>query len=51
MALADKNKRKLPLREMNNLLDTLAISLDAEAEAREAARERLTRRSLPRLKK
>jgi hypothetical protein len=39
--LADRGKRKLPLREQNFLLDAIATAQDAEREARAAARERL----------
>jgi hypothetical protein len=49
--MADRGKRRLPLREQNWLLDDVIIAMDAEAEARAATRERLPRRSLPRLKK
>jgi hypothetical protein len=41
--------KRLPLREQNFLLDQIIVSQDAEAEAREAARERFPRRQLPKL--
>jgi hypothetical protein len=49
--LADsaRGKRRLSPVEMNNLLDSLTLSIDAEEEAKAAVRERLPRRKLPRL--
>jgi hypothetical protein len=47
--VVDRGKRKLPRREMNNLLDTLALSIDAEREAKAAAERLPTRRPMRRL--
>lgn len=53
-ALSICDSRRLPralsLREQNQILDAVIIAQDSEAEAREAASERLPRRPLPRLK-
>jgi hypothetical protein len=47
LGVVDRSKRRLPRREMNNLLDTLALSIDAEREARAAAIERLRKPTKP----
>jgi hypothetical protein len=49
LSAIDRGPRRLPLPLQNSLLDQIALSIDAEAEAREAVRERLPRRQLPRL--
>jgi hypothetical protein len=49
LGVVDRGKRRLPLREQNFILDNVVIAQDAEAEARDAVRERLPRRQLPRL--
>jgi hypothetical protein len=48
--MADTGKRRLPLREQNFILDAIATAQDAEREARASAIDRLTRRSLRRLR-
>jgi hypothetical protein len=47
LGAVDRSSRRLPRREMNRLLDEIAISQDAEREARAAAIERLRRRPKP----
>jgi hypothetical protein len=45
LSAIDSGKRPLPQRELNNLLDTVALAIDAEREARALAIDRLTGRS------
>jgi hypothetical protein len=49
LGVADQGKRRLTLREQNFILDNIITAQDAEAQARDAVRERLPRRQLPRL--
>jgi hypothetical protein len=48
LSVIDRGRRRLPRREMNWILDDVAIAIDAENEARATSVDRLTRGSLRR---